>query len=252
MGLFSAKDNYTLIATNVGLIYGALCRTDYSKSLSQDEKLFAAAVFDTTVYVAGGKISLDELRQAVMLARIGACSLDFYHVQHENMIFFSDETTMLVNLAMQLLCLIFRVDLEMNHRYIVNIVIQKKESMRKALKKALSGKYDAYIESFVQKSCKDDDFRKVIESYKENEETQHQQTSVVEDVPKYETPCIDPEPDHISADNAAVVPDIEIMHCKHCGRAIDPDSSFCRHCGGPQTTPASDPPARQRRAARHQ
>lgn len=31
------------------------------------------------------------------------------------------------------------------------------------------------------------------------------------------------------------------MYCKHCGKEIDDDSKFCRHCGGVQEMPIANP-----------
>lgn len=131
-----AGGNFGYIAQNIATIYYVLNESDFGKQLTEDQLLFATALFDTICYINEGTITVDELKDSVVLAKIGHIGISTYQKQYES--FCSNtENKYLIGLAMQIESLIFTAEMLANYHDVVDEIVKRKTEIAKMINQTL-------------------------------------------------------------------------------------------------------------------
>ncbi|NLD26417.1 MAG: hypothetical protein GX661_03560 [Acholeplasmataceae bacterium] len=130
---------FILIANSIGLFYYHLQRTF---PYWQNEKLlFGAAYFSLSDYLDSQEITLAEIKKAFEYAEKGICVIGSYQRSHssQSLTSINDLSAFLLNLVMQIECLMFNIDTAFSNSNIVNSVITSKNNIKSTLDSALAG-----------------------------------------------------------------------------------------------------------------
>lgn len=163
-----AGGNFGYIAQNIATIYYVLKNSEFGKQLTEDQLLFATALFDTIIYIKESTITIEEIKESVVLSKIGHVRIFPYEKEHEA--FCSNtKNRYLIGLAMQVEALIFTAEMLANYRDIVDIIVDKKAKIADTINQTLEqGKncilYPAVYEN-VNRWINEQDLRKLILSF---------------------------------------------------------------------------------------
>lgn len=149
MGLFSflsqmkkaksAGGNFGFIAQNIGAIYTALGKTEFGKSLSESEKLYATGLIDTFAYLQQGTLTPRDIAMAMAYGTAGEVCLNFYRVQHGNAFFKQEKNEELIDFTMALEAKIFEVsNTGVDYRSLVDLVVENKQTISDMINKTLA------------------------------------------------------------------------------------------------------------------
>lgn len=139
MGIFSAikglaqmaraGDNFRFIARNMGTIYYCLKQTDFGRSLSDKQLIYAAALCDMFSYLQSGHMGFADVRQAVMLGLAGSVGYFTYSIPHA-LTELPDQWSDLVNVTMQIEAECFELSTGAGGADIARQVVQHKQTIR--------------------------------------------------------------------------------------------------------------------------
>jgi len=165
-------DNFEYIAMNITYIYNLLKNKFADRFSDEDSLLLASGIIDTLVYIQEGSISIEDIKNGLVAAKIGKCRIGHILVSHEEDVktFFTGPKDTLLNFTMQIECMIFAVDEQsMSEKRIISTVITKKDDISKIIKNtqsaADSGKYPQGLEQLIEGFINSDKFsniRKII------------------------------------------------------------------------------------------
>ena len=168
-----AGGNYAWIAQNMAAIYYAIPLTPFGKTLSEEQRLFAAGLIDAVAYLQEGSLTPQDIQDAVLWGMTGNVGLGFYTVSHRNGIEF-EENKDLVGLTMQLEARFFELsDAKIDYHDIVDVVIMKKDIISKAIERTLAEGTSCSIFPEVMRNTTvaltSPGFQQLVLSYKINE-----------------------------------------------------------------------------------
>ena len=136
--LKKAGGNFAWIAQNMAAIYYAVPLTPFGKTLSEEQRLFAAGLIDAAAYLQEGSLSPQDIQDALLWGMTGNVGLGFYTVSHRDMFDF-EENKNLVGLTMQLEARFFEVsDAGIDYRDIVDVVVKEKQVIAKTIERTLA------------------------------------------------------------------------------------------------------------------
>ena len=129
------KDNFDLIAMNTTVIYFIL-KEKYGNQFDKEKDLITTSgVIDAIVYIKEGSIKVVQLINAMLLAKVGRCSLDLIDIKHEDAeAFFSPDRDLFLNYILQLETLIMSVDNStIRGKDVMHAVISKKKAIKEMI-----------------------------------------------------------------------------------------------------------------------
>lgn len=132
------KTNYEVIAENMAGIYYILKNSYISEKLSKKQLLFATAYLDVFYYIQTDQINEKQLKQAVLLGRMGKLRLGIFSKDYELYWGYSDDDLFersLLGLVMQVESLIFNIESSISENAIIESVIAKKKKIEKSMNK---------------------------------------------------------------------------------------------------------------------
>lgn len=156
--------NFKFIAKNIATIYYVINNSEFGKQLPESQKLFATALCDTMAYTFSGKLSEDDIMEAVFTGTVIAEGSRGLYKKYENM-----KNRDLINVTMQIEALIFSVDTNVSPTDIINSVINNRKKIATTVNKTLSlgEKCDIYsvVYDNVNIWINDKDFRELVYLY---------------------------------------------------------------------------------------
>jgi len=129
-------DNFEYIAMNLAFIFHLLKKNHSNRVSSEADLLLATGVIDMIVYLQDGSISVEDIRNGLMVSKQGICRLRPTTVQHENgtQAMFVGVEDSLLNFTIQVEAMIFAVDEpSMGSKRIINAVLNKKADIQRML-----------------------------------------------------------------------------------------------------------------------
>ena len=170
--LKKAGGNFAWIAQNVAAIYYAIPLTPFGKTLSEEQRLFAAGLIDAAAYLREGSLTPQDIQDAVLWGMTGTVGLGFYNRKHREM-FDIEENGNLVGMTMQLEARFFELsDAKIDYHDIVDVVIMNKNIISRTIERTLAeGTRCSIFPEIMQNTTialASPDFRQLVMSYKTN------------------------------------------------------------------------------------
>lgn len=176
LNLFKArrpKDNYDFIAMNIVAIHEAL-QKNYNHSFTNEEDLMTTSgIIDALVYINEKSISLDDLKQAIVCAKLGVCKVALIRIAHEDGVktMFMGPRDLLPNFILQIEAMLMYVDnKQFNAEDVICAVISKKKDIKEMIeitrKKIENGEFSQIYRGALQSTSAFmtmEEFRKIRE-----------------------------------------------------------------------------------------
>lgn len=144
---YESGGNFKLIAKNIATIYYSLKQTSLYQGLTSRQIYFAVALCDAHSYLQSGKLTIDDISDAVYYAEHEVICLG-EHIKHCEETSSEFQFKKLTYLTMQLEALFFSVDSKVSSENIINNIIQNQSNIADTIEKTLEKdeKCDIYPE----------------------------------------------------------------------------------------------------------
>ena len=130
------QDNFDFIAINIVAIYEVL-QKNYKECFSKkDDLLTTSGIIDCLVYINEGSIFVDDLQQAIIVAKQGVCHVAFTSIPHEDEVqtMLMESKNLFLNFIMQIEAMIFYADNKsFGGKEIIRAVINKKKDIEEMI-----------------------------------------------------------------------------------------------------------------------
>ena len=199
--VISAGGNFRFVAQNIATIYCIVEHSSFGKTLTKEQKMYAAALIDMYAYLSKGAYQPIDVAMAVDYARGGIVSLFPHNKVHG--LLDRNENADLVNLSMQLEAMIFSVDTNVPDKEIVDMVVSEKSTISDAVNQIVSqgsnGAMYKKMYTYVQQHLSDPSLQNIVlvcENFQDKSKKSHSYV------------------------------------CKDCGKQLTALHTRCDYCGG--------------------
>ena len=178
MGLFKKRqDDFTLIADNV-LAFYLIMRENYASAFDTDQLLFGACMMDIFAYLQNGTLTPRDAGRAVYFGKRGELSVGGKKMVHVDLPeggdaadYAPDEKELVINVIMQLECVIMSVAKRRTDPLrILAVVDSKKDLIRETVSKGLeegkNHKFYAALEDQVKLWMEEKTFNNMVAGFK--------------------------------------------------------------------------------------